>query len=145
MNFKYFYNKNILLSQADAILIPVNSVGVMGAGLAKQAADKYPQMVSKYKELCARRILQPGIPQLITYPRKIVLFPTKDHWRNQSSIEWIIKGLEKLKQQDGVYSSLAIPPLGCGLGGLKWSVVEKHIKEILKDSLCEVHIYCPKP
>ena len=145
MNFTYFYNENILLSQADAIVIPVNCVGVMGAGLAKQVVKKYPKILATYREYCANSMIQPGIPQVITYPRKIVLFPTKNHWRDKSQMEWITEGLDKLSKTAAIFTSLAIPPIGCGLGGLNWTEVEKHIKNYFKDSLCEVHVYCPKP
>ena len=142
-NFIYFYNEDILCSLADAIIIPVNCVGVPGAGLAKQAVKKYPEMKSKYVEYCKESILKPGVPQVITYPRKMVLFPTKNHWRNKSKMEWITQELEKLSKTAAIFTSLAIPPIGCGLGGLNWTDVEKHIKSYFKDSLCEIHIYCP--
>lgn len=144
MGFKYFYGQNILESQVDAIVIPVNTVGVPGAGLAKQAADRYPEMVIKYREYCARCILQPGSPQVITEPRKMILFPTKIHWKDKSNIRWIIDGLDTLRKQDGMFTSIAIPPIGCGLGGLNWADVKPEIESAFEDSLCEVHIYCEK-
>ena len=144
MGFEYFYGQNILKSQADAIIIPVNTVGIIGTGLAKKAAIKYPEIVIKYKEYCARSLLQVGKPQVVTNPRKVILFPSKKHWRDKPSIEWVSSGLKTLRKQDGMFTSIAMPPIGCGFAGLMWSDVENEIKFYFEDSLCEIHIYCKK-
>lgn len=100
------------------LLIPVNCVGVMGKGLALQTAQRYPQVLAPYRQMCRDGILVPGRPQVISVSetQNLVMFPTKEHWRNASRIEWICEGFQCLYIQ----GSVAIPRLGCGLGGLSW-------------------------
>lgn len=119
---------DILDSDAEAIVIPVNCVGVMGKGLALQAKERWPGLEHYYRLHARVQLLRPGVPTISPYRpmgTNYVFFPTKDHWRNPSQLEWIEQGLDHLIilwRREG-FSSIAVPPLGCGLGGLSWSEV----------------------
>ena len=111
-----------------ALVNPVNCAGVMGAGLALQFKEHYPIYSREYEYLCARHLLRPGTP-IIHQPRPpsqpshIVSFPTKDHWKYQSKIDWIGDGLMYLSRLLSEYPdifTIVVPPLGCGLGGLDY-------------------------
>lgn len=139
---------DILQSDCEAIVNTVNCVGIMGKGLARQYRIKYPYMFLAYKAACEKTFFTPGAIQYY-YDRPthktIYNFATKDHWRNPSQIEWIKTGLAKLKEYirlDGI-KSIAIPPLGCGNGGLNWDDVEPLIQEALGDMGIRVDIYPP--
>ena len=120
---------DMLKSAAQAIVNPVNCVGVMGKGLAKQIADMHPDVMPPYKTACSNGSLRIGKVQVVPvdlpgggiYRRRwIINFPTKDHWRDRSSIAHISKGMRSLVNAVAEWSVIrvAIPPLGCGLGGL---------------------------
>lgn len=138
---------DILQSPAQVITNPVNCVGVMGKGLASQFKTKYPALFQDYSKRCANGDVKPGQPYLFENDEVQVLnFPTKRDWRNPSLLEDIENGLKFLAEHYramGIYT-LALPPLGCGLGGLKWndvkSLIEKHLGE-LPD--LEVFVYAP--
>lgn len=126
---------NIFAIRADAIANPVNCVGIAGAGLAKQFARRYPENDRLYRQACAEGRIRPG-RVLITEtgqdsPRYIINFPTKRHWRDSSRIEDIRTGLHSLHRQllKRNISSVALPALGAGLGGLDWNEVRKLIEE----------------
>ena len=119
---------DLFAQNVAAIVNPVNCVGVMGAGLALAFRERHPNMYAEYQRACAAGDLRPG--QIHTYEvrpgRWIINFPTKDHWRDPSQLEFIVAGLKALatfanKQRLG---SIALPALGCGLGGLPISAVE---------------------
>lgn len=123
---------NLLEADVDALVNTVNTVGVMGKGLALQFRQKYPDNYRAYAQACkAGRVV---VGKMFVFerplrPRYLINFPTKEHFRNPSKIEWIKDGLDDLVQhvtQNGV-ESIAIPPLGCGLGGLDWHVVKPMI------------------
>lgn len=135
---------NIFDSTCQAITNTVNCVGVMGAGLALQFARKFPDYVAAYKFMT----LQPGDVWYYTTTkerRNIISIATKDHWKNPSKLEWID---EALKQLNGLVErkklkSIALPKLGCGLGGLDWHAVYPKIKEFATkhpDLLIEVYV-----
>ncbi len=110
---------NIFLSTASYITIPVNTVGVAGAGLAKQFALQYPVSLRLYQNLCSRGMTTGRIYVLEPF----ILFPTKKHWRNPSKLDYITAGLHDLKYKLlslEIIGSIALPRLGCGLGGLNW-------------------------
>jgi O-acetyl-ADP-ribose deacetylase (regulator of RNase III) len=144
---------NIFDSNADAIVNAVNCVGVMGKGLALQFKKRFPDNFKIYKESCAHQELRPG--NVLVYdrgelekPRFIINFPTKDHWKQPSEIGYIDSGLESLAGaiQKHDISSIAIPALGCGLGGLQWAEVRPRIVEALSPITdLTVYIYDPKP
>jgi len=129
-----FVEGNIFEADTQAIVNPVNCVGVMGKGLAKKFAEFYPDMNEEYKKACEEKKLKPGklfVWVIDTYKEVLYIFnlPTKDHWKNPSKMEYIRKGISELIRimDEHEVHSVAIPALGCGLGGLKWDAVSKEI------------------
>ncbi len=120
---------DLLQANVDALVNPVNVVGVMGKGLALQFKKAFPDVLKAYKRACDSGELVIGRVHVVhreTPPQFIIHFPTKEHWKNPSKIEFIRSGLIDLVEQvrEREIKSIAIPPLGCGLGGLNWSEVE---------------------
>lgn len=145
MSIIYYDTGDIFSSTAEVIVNPVNCVGVSGAGLAAQFKDKYPDNYAVYRNACQSGILKIGSILYYQYgSRKIINFPTKLHWKNPSQLEYIDAGLQDLCRIVKEYhiTSLAIPPLGCGLGGLQWRDVESRIDHALSP-LTELHLYRP--
>ncbi len=142
-----FKRGDIFNSSAQVITNTVNVVGVMGAGLAFEFKNRHPQMFSDYKKRCEASEVKPGKPYLWEDDHSQILnFPTKRHWKDPSRIEDIEAGLKYLAQnyQHMEIESIAIPPLGCGLGGLKWSDVRPLIEKYLGPiSDLEVFVYEP--
>lgn len=129
---------DILKADAEALVNTVNCVGVMGRGIALQFRKAFPENFKAYKSICDKKQLQPGM--MFVYdlnrfenPRYIINFPTKRHWKGKSKIEYIETGLEALVQEVITHNikSIAIPPLGCGLGGLDWVQVRQTIGKTL--------------
>jgi len=129
---------DILKDEAEAIVNTVNCVGVMGRGIALQFKNAWPENFKAYAAACARKEVQPGRMCIfetgqLTTPRYIVNFPTKRHWRGNSRIEDIELGLAALASDIKTRGirSIAIPPLGSGLGGLNWEdvrpLIERHL------------------
>ena len=139
-----YVSGNILLSDAHAIVIPVNTMGIAGAGLAKAWATKDPVAAGIYKSLCEKNMLVVGKVTTINGDSVYFLFPTKEHWKNPSRIEWIKCGLIDLCKHAGNVRSLAVPALGCGLGGLSWRDVEPLIQQYMSGLSIPVHIYPPR-
>lgn len=145
-----FQTGDILRSDADAIVNTVNCVGIMGRGIALQFKNAYPENFKAYAEACARDEVQPG--KMFVFetgrfsPRFIVNFPTKRHWRGKSRIEDIESGLQNLVVEIRLRGirSIAIPPLGAGLGGLVWPLVKARIVNALHD-LTDVEISVFEP
>lgn len=137
--------------EAEAIVNTVNCIGVMGRGLALQFKNKYPENFKAYQQACKLGAVQIGKMfvfqnnQLLS-PRYIINFPTKDHWRGKSKIEYIETGLQDLIAviQHNHIQSIAIPPLGAGLGGLDWQLVKQKIEYSLSH-LGNVDIYIYEP
>jgi O-acetyl-ADP-ribose deacetylase (regulator of RNase III) len=127
---------NLLQSEAEALVNTVNTVGVMGKGIALQFKNAYPANFEAYAAACARGEVVPG--KVFVYEtgvmgdaaRFILNFPTKRHWRGSSRLEDIDAGLQDLVHvvRDRRIRSVAVPPLGCGNGGLDWHVVEPRIR-----------------
>lgn len=141
---------NILDSAADALVDPVNTVGVAGKGLAKAFARRFPDAAYyRYIEHCRSGRLQLGqVSHVADGPsgKAIVFFPTKRHWRELSNLADIQDGLESLRtlitRQE--WASVAIPALGCGCGGLNWRKVQPAIEKALADlAACNVMLYAP--
>jgi O-acetyl-ADP-ribose deacetylase (regulator of RNase III) len=138
---------NIFSSQADALVNPVNCIGVMGAGLALQFKKAFPQSYEAYRKFCLERKLKIGgifvfqTPFLI--PKYIIHLPTKYHWRDKSNLKIIRLALFALNDliPSLEIKSTAIPKLGCGLGGLKWEQVKPLMEEILAKVNGEIMIY----
>jgi O-acetyl-ADP-ribose deacetylase (regulator of RNase III) len=129
---------DILRTDAEALVNTVNCVGIMGRGIALQFKNVFPRNFKAYQAACRRGEVQPG--RMFVYerhelgnPRYIINFPTKRHWRGKSRIEDIRSGLDALVQEIRARNieSIAIPPLGSGLGGLDWRVVRREIESRL--------------
>ncbi len=125
---------NIFEENIDAIVNTVNCMGIMGRGIALQFKNKYPDNFKAYASACKLNEIKPG--QMFVFeteggrnPRYIINFPTKRHWRTKSRLEDIESGLHALAQliEEKNIKSIAIPPLGCGLGGLNWADVRELI------------------
>lgn len=127
---------NLLDAKTEALINAVNTVGVMGKGIAMQFRQKFSEKYFKdYKQACYSGALTTGkvhVYQLQnnTYPRYIINFPTKRHWRDPSRLEYIESGLKSLTEtlQKLNVKSAALPALGCGLGGLRWTDVRLMIE-----------------
>ena len=144
---KYISNRNIFNSNCEFIINPVNTVGVMGKGLALQFKNLFPNNFLKYRQHCLNGNLTIG-KLLVTSEnnKKIINFPTKQDWRNNSELEYIILGLQKLEIaiQKFNIKSIAFPKIGSGLGGLDWNLVLEEIKKfhqrINPDVIIEIYI-----
>lgn len=142
---------NILDSTAQALVNTVNTVGVMGKGIALQFKNQFPNNYKIYRETCDNNELKIGElliteeESLLSGKKIIVNFPTKKHWRYPSEYEYIEKGLDALVNviQEKKIESIAIPPLGSGNGGLDWSVVRELIESKLQGLDCKIFIYEP--
>jgi O-acetyl-ADP-ribose deacetylase (regulator of RNase III) len=135
----------------DAIVNTVNCVGVMGKGIALQFKNKWPDNYSAYKAACDAKQVRPGKMHVFdagayAQPHYIINFPTKDHWRGKSQLAFIGDGLVDLIAQVrrlGI-RSIAVPPLGCGNGGLDWRDVRPLIEQAFED-LPEVEVRLFEP
>ena len=114
---------DLFTTKADVKLIPVNVVGVMGAGLAKQFKLKYPKLYWQYRKDCERGVIKIGFPAIYLHEGvHYVMFPTKEHWRNPSCPSYISRGLDALVEMigepEGIDPKWTIlsPALGCGYG-----------------------------
>ncbi len=137
---------DILTDPAEAIVIPVNTVGVPGAGLAKAWAKKDPDAADVYKSLCEKGLVKVGEINIIIHgDSRWIMFPTKEHWKHPSRLEWIEDGLVDLQPQVTGLESLAVPALGCGLGGLEWDDVRRLMEIYLLPLRIPINIYLPKP
>lgn len=130
-----FKTGDILKEEVEALVNTVNCVGVMGKGVALRFKEAFPENFKAYVLACRRGEVQPGRmfvfeTNKLTGPRYIINFPTKRHWREKARIEYIEKGLEDLvvEVRRRHIRSLAIPPLGSGLGGLEWAEVRPRIE-----------------
>ncbi len=142
---------NIFESSAEALVNTVNTVGVMGKGLALQFKKNFPSNYRLYRKACSNGELQIG-NLLILNDRNmesgekiIINFPTKTDWRKPSEYSYIEAGLEALARElkERGIKSVAIPPLGAGNGGLNWTLVKAMIEDKLKDSDSDIIIYEP--
>ena len=143
---------NILEAETEALVNTVNRVGIMGKGIALQFEQAHPDNYAQYVRACETGEVQPGrmfITQTgsILRPHYIINFPTKRHWRGKSRLEDIDAGLEALKQDIrrlGI-RSIAVPPLGCGSGGLAWSDVRPRIEQALASlEGVQIAVYAPQ-
>lgn len=131
---------DILQADVEALVNTVNCVGIMGRGIALQFREAFPANFKAYEAACRREEVQPGSMFVfetgwLTNPKYIINFPTKRHWRGKSRIEDIESGLVALRTEiiKRRIQSIAIPPLGSGLGGLNWADVRPRIERALAD------------
>lgn len=138
---------DIFESKATTLVNTVNCVGVMGKGIALEFKKRYPSMFSEYVTLCNTGSVKPGIPYYYQdlLGTSIINFPTKDHWRSPSKLSYVISGLEwfRMNYESLGITSIAFPPLGCGNGGLPWSVVGPLMYSKLNDLPIDIEIYAP--
>lgn len=129
---------NLLEAEVEALVNTVNTVGVMGKGIALMFKERFPLNMQAYAQACKAKEVVTGkmfVTQTgeLTGPQWIVNFPTKEHWRAKSKMQWIDSGLIDLRQFiiENHVRSIAIPPLGAGNGGLNWSDVKPRIERTL--------------
>ena len=146
-----YVDYNLFDSDAQVLVNTVNTVGVMGKGIAKEFKKRYPEMFEKYKKICKSGRFKTGELWLYNIPdsnRRVLNFPTKRHWRGRSKVEYIESGLEKFVrtyEEKGI-ASISFPMLGSSNGGLDWETQVKPLMEkYLKDLPIEVriHLYSP--
>lgn len=135
---------NIFNSPAQVIVNTVNTVGVMGKGLALSFKKRYPEMFEAYRKTCDKHQLTIG--KLMLYYASdhwILMFPTKENWRNPSKIEYLEAGLSKFVSTyaDKGITSIAFPKLGCGNGELSWVDVKPIMERYLKPLPITIYIY----
>lgn len=143
-----FKSGSIFTSQAQCIVNPVNCVGVMGKGLALEFKKRYPDMFSRYHALCNKGEISVGKiafwkPKIGDDPI-ICLFPTKNHWREKSTVSIIEQGLQQYVKYSPKLdiTSAAFPKIGCGLGGLSFELQVAPLMKFYLDPLpYEVEIY----
>ncbi len=144
-----FTRGNLLEAKVDALVNTVNTVGVMGKGVALMFKEAFPGNFKDYEAACKKKAVKVGkmfVTKRLISPRWIINFPTKEHWRGDSKLEWIESGLEDLKRvitENGI-KSIAIPPLGSGNGGLRWEDVRPKIEAALS-SLNDVTVLVYEP
>ncbi len=136
----HYTQGNLLEAQVDALVNTVNEVGVMGKGIALMFREAFPESAREYQEAATAGRIRVGQVHVtrnreLVGPRWIIDFPTKKHWRNPSRMEWIRDGLRDLVRVIGEHqiTSIALPPLGCGNGGLEWAQVRREIELALGD------------
>lgn len=142
---------NLLQDEAEALINTVNCVGIMGKGIALQFKQAYPEVFKEYEKACRREEVQPGKMHFVETkslfnPKYIINFPTKRHWKNKSRMEDIESGLVDLVKviKELNIKSIAVPPLGCGNGGLKWADVRPKIETVFEQLPdIELHLYEP--
>ena len=143
---------NLLEADAEALVNTVNTVGVMGKGIALQFRQAFPANYDAYRKACDQGELEPGRMFVfetgqLTNPRYIINFPTKRHWKGKSRMKDIDSGLKALIDVVKIHGiqSIAVPPLGSGNGGLDWNEVKPRIEaafSVLTD--VRVLLYEPK-
>jgi O-acetyl-ADP-ribose deacetylase (regulator of RNase III) len=142
-----FKQGNIFDSNAQVLVNPVNCVGVMGAGLALEFKRRFPDAFVDYRTACRTGALRIGkvlvSPSGVSCPPWVIHFPTKNHFRNPSRLEYIGQGLIDLAQviEEREFPSVALPALGCGLGGLPREPVFHLVKHYLGKVDAEITLY----
>ncbi len=146
-----FTTGNLLEARAHALVNTVNTVGVMGKGIALMFKERFDDNYRQYAAACKAHEVRTGQmfitqPAELDGPRWIVNFPTKQHWRSPSKLEWVIEGLQDLRNFliENKIKSIAIPPLGAGNGGLDWEVVKPEIERAL-GNLTDIEITVFEP
>jgi O-acetyl-ADP-ribose deacetylase (regulator of RNase III) len=137
-------------SGAEVLVVPVNCVGAMGAGVAHAARRRLRPESRTYRDLCAAGLVRPGYVHLVyppqPRPRAVAFVATKDHWRDPSRLEWVdwcLKALADCLTQDHI-RTCAVPALGCGHGGLDWADVELLVQRHLGPIETKCLVYAPR-
>jgi O-acetyl-ADP-ribose deacetylase (regulator of RNase III) len=145
-----FAQGNLLEAHAEALVNTVNTVGVMGKGIALMFKERFADNFRRYANACKAGEVRTGAmfvtePDELAGPRWIINFPTKQHWRQPSQMAWVIEGLQDLRRflLANKVKSIAIPPLGAGNGGLEWADVREAIVTALGDLEVEVLVFEP--
>lgn len=146
-----FLQGNLLDAPVEALVNTVNTVGVMGKGIALMFKEAFPENFRAYEDACEHKEVKIGrmfVTESRTFsgPRWIINFPTKKHWRQPSKLDWITEGLGDLRKviQENAIRSIALPPLGAGNGGLDWSEVRPEVERALSGlEGVEVLVYEP--
>jgi O-acetyl-ADP-ribose deacetylase (regulator of RNase III) len=139
-----FHRTSLMKSGSQTVVNTVNTVGVMGKGLAAAFKERYPPMFLEYKKICSSNELQPGSSWLWKGNEQWVLnFATKKHWRNPSKLEYVSEGLDEFRAKYEQYGirEIAFPRLGCGNGGLDWDVVKPLMVDKLRDLPISIFIH----
>ena len=142
---------DLLESKAEALVNTVNTVGVMGKGIALQFKNRFPSNYKRYAQACKEKQVKAGSlfiledTSLLGGKKKIINFPTKTDWRKPSEYSYIENGLIELSKyiRENSIKSIAIPPLGTGNGGLDWNKVKALIEKYLSELECDIQIYLP--
>jgi O-acetyl-ADP-ribose deacetylase (regulator of RNase III) len=145
-----FTQGNLLEARVEALVNTVNTVGVMGKGIALMFKERFDENFRRYAAACKAKEVQTG-KMFVTPvheldgPRWIVNFPTKQHWRAPSRMEWVVDGLQDLRRFliEQQVKSIAIPPLGAGNGGLEWAEVREQIEQALGDLEIDILVFEP--
>lgn len=143
---------SIFESRADVLVNPCNTVGAMGRGLALEFTRKFPYMLKEYQKACRIGQCDIGVLHIYKAPlskwtKYVVNFPTKKHWKNPSEMEYITEGLSALTDfvEDFGIKSIAIPAIGCGLGGLDWNKVGPMVEiAFINMTGVDAYIYPPR-
>ena len=138
---------DILASDAQTLVNTVNTVGIMGKGIALQFKKQFPEMYEDYVRRCKAHEVKLGRPYVYKHlvGHWILNFPTKDHWRSVSRLSDIVEGLRYLREhyREWGITSIAVPPLGCGHGQLEWRVVGPTLYRHLAQFDIPVELYAP--
>lgn len=144
-----FLKGDLFKSSTQSYVIPVNTVGVMGAGLALYAKKRYPHIFDSYRKACFNGSLSVNGFHVVNIDnnKKIILFPTKTTWKEPSKLPLIVNSLLRFKEtyQDYKIESCAFPLLGCGLGQLRHEDVVPVMIEHLIDLPIPIEVYYPSP
>lgn len=142
---------NLLEAETEALVNTVNEVGVMGKGIALMFREAFPENMAEYEQACRKKEVRVGKMfvtenRSLVGPKWIINFPTKRHWRQPSRLEWVREGLKDLVRviRERDIHSVALPPLGCGNGGLDWKVVRAEIESAM-ESLDDVNVLVFEP
>lgn len=144
---EYKHQNDFFLTYSQALVNPVNCVGVSGKGLALEFKERYPDNFKKYQEKCHKKQLIIGTIYLhktdLDFPKHILNVPTKIHWKNKSEYSFIMKGIDAICAIIKNYEikSINIPALGCGLGGLEKDNVKEIIIERMENINCKIYLF----
>ena len=134
-----YVKSSIFDSPAQTLVNPVNTVGIMGAGLALEFKKRYPKMYTAYRDLCENGLFSIGTLWIYYDKKNVLNFPTKKHWRHPSELIYIKLGLKEFVNtyENMVITSISFPKLGTGYGGLNW---EKEVQPLMEEYLNDLPI-----